>query len=36
MSDVHQDSSLNVALRFVQASSYAESYEAVYQAITLV
>lgn len=36
MSDEHQDSSLNVALRFVQASSYAESYEAVYKAITLV
>lgn len=36
MTDVNKDSSLNVALRFVQVSSYAESYEEVYKAITLV
>lgn len=36
MNDVYQDSSLGVALRFVQASSYAETYEEVYQAITIV
>lgn len=36
MDDVYQDSSLGVALRFVQASSYAETYEEVYQAITVV